>query len=161
MRRALALSFAFASLALSTAGAQRQRIPPYGEMRAEGIFSSHAATALAGGAVVVPAGTYTRISVGASVGAEMRSSTTQAAGRAEVIARFLLDPLREMPWGLSLGGGLAVPYARDTRGVHPLMTAVVDVEGRRGNRFTPALQVGIGGGARVALVLRTSPRAWR
>src|SRR5262249_33482602 len=133
----------------------------YAELRAEGIFSSHAATALAGGGIVVPAGNYVRIGATATAGAEMRSAESQLAGRVEVTARFLLDPLREMPWGLSLGGGWAAPYARDTRGIHPVMTAVIDIEGRRGGRFTPALQVGVGGGARVALVFRTSQRAWR
>jgi hypothetical protein len=146
----------------STATAQRQqRIPVYGELRAEGIFGEHEITALAGGGIVVPAGTYTRLTVSASAGAARTSVTTQPAGRVDVVARFLLDPLREMPWGLSLGGGLTVPYARTTQGVHPLMTALIDVEGRRGARFTPAVQVGLGGGVRVALVWRASSRPWR
>jgi hypothetical protein len=155
------LALVLAVLAAVDVHAQRQRIPPYAELRVEGIFSGHETTALAGAGVVVPAGTYTRVSLGASFGAAVRSSETVGAGRVDFIARFLLDPLREMPVGLSMGGGLTVPYARDAHGVHPLMVAVMDVEGRRGGRFTPALQVGLGGGARVALVLRSSPRAWR
>jgi hypothetical protein len=150
-----------AALCAARASAQQQRIPTYGELRAEGIFASHRTTVLGGGGIVVPAGNYTRISVDGSLGAEVHTSATQLAGRADIVARFLLDPLREMPWAVSLGGGLSVPYARDMQGVHPLLTAVVDVEGRRRGRLTPALQVGLGGGARVALVFRASPRAWR
>jgi hypothetical protein len=150
-----------AALPPSLAGAQRQRIPTYAELRADGIFSSNRVTTLAGGGVVVPAGNYTRISFDTELGAEMRSAETRFAGRVDLVARFLLDPLREMPWGISLGGGLTVPYGGGVQGIQPLMTAVIDVEGGRGGRFTPALQVGLGGGTRVALVFRTSPRAWR
>jgi hypothetical protein len=158
----LAIAFALVTTASSMASAQqRQRIPMYGELRGEGIFSNDRISTLAGGGIVVPAGNYTRVSFGTALGAEMRSSETRFAGRVDVVARFLLDPLREMPWGISLGGGVTVPYGDGTNGIQPLMTAVIDVEGRRRGRFTPALQVGLGGGARVALVFRASPRAWR
>ncbi len=159
--RSVLAALAIVATVPSTSSAQRQRIPTYAELRADGIFSSDRITALAGAGVVVPAGNYTRISLGAGAGAERRSSETQFAGRVDLIARFLLDPLREMPWGISLGGGLTVPYGEGTQGVQPLMMAVIDVEGRRGRRFTPALQVGLGGGTRVALVFRSSSRAWR
>jgi hypothetical protein len=159
--RLLVTAFAIVAAAPSLSSAQRQRIPNYAELRGDGIFSSGRITTLVGGGVVVPAGNYTRISLGAEAGAEMRSPETQFAGRVDLVARFLLDPLREMPWGISLGGGLTVPYGGGIRGVQPLMMAVIDVEGRRGGRFTPALQVGLGGGTRVALLFRSSPRAWR
>jgi hypothetical protein len=140
---------------------QRQRIPTYVELRGDGIFADSRITTLAGGGVVVPAGNYTRVSLDTELGAEMRSAETRFAGRVDVVARFLLDPLREMPWGISLGGGLTVPYGDGVQGAQPLMTAVIDVEGRRGRRFTPALQVGLGGGTRVALMFRASSRSWR
>ena len=162
--RTQSLVFALALVAVGASaarGQQRQRIPIYAELRGEGIFSGDWITALAGGGVVVPAGNYMRVSLDAQLGVERQSSETRVAGRADVVARFLLDPLREMPWGISLGGGLSVPYGDGQRGVQPLMTAVIDVEGRRGRRFTPALQVGLGGGTRVALVFRASPRSWR
>lgn len=160
--RLWATVLAIAAVAPSSASAQqRQRIPTYAELRGEGIFSGDRITTLAGAGVVVPAGNYTRVSLDTELGAEMRSSETRFAGRVDLVARFLLDPLREMPWGFSLGGGLSVPYGDGTQGVQPLMTAVIDVEGRRGGRFTPALQVGLGGGTRVALVFRASPRSWR
>ena len=160
--QSLVFALAIGAVAASAVhGQQRQRIPTYAELRGEGIFSSGRSTTLAGGGVVVPAGNYTRVSVDAELGAEMQSSETRVAGRVDLVARFLLDPLREMPWGISLGGGLSVPYGQGQRGVQPLMTAVIDVEGRRGRRFTPALQVGLGGGTRVALVFRASPSAWR
>jgi len=41
--------------------------------------------------------------------------------------------------------------------VRPLLTAVIDLEGKRHGAYTPALQVGLGGGVRVGVALRRSP----
>jgi hypothetical protein len=84
-----------------------------------------------------------------------------ASGRFDAIGRFLFDPFREIPFGMSLGGGLSLPYAvRDPR-LRPYLTTVLDVEGRMRGSLTPALELGLGGGARIGLVLRASPGRWR
>ena len=79
----------------------------------------------------------------------------------DAIGRFLLDPYREMPLGLSLGGGISVPVVRGDSQVRPYLTAVVDVEGRTRGPVTPAVQVGLGGGARVGVVMRLATGRWR
>ena len=132
----------------------------YGELRGDAIFGD--GTALqGGGGIVFPAGIYVRVNVDGAVGTRLRDGEAHTSGRADVIARFLLDPFRELPFGLSLGGGVTVPYTDGDTGVQPYLTAVIDIEGRRHGRFTPALQIGLGGGARVGVLLRTSTRAWR
>lgn len=129
--------------------------PPYAEYRVDAI-SARDFTAQAGAGVNVPMGIYVRLGLIGSVGATGASGDYSLSGRTDAIARFLFDPLREMPWALSLGGGVSVPYEKGTR-VRPLLTAVIDLEGRQHGSFTPALQVGLGGGLRVGLALRGSP----
>lgn len=130
--------------------------PPYAEYRADAIVG-RGTTVQAGGGVTVPMGMYVRLAVIGAAGTTTRDRSTAFSGRTDAIARFLFDPLRETPAALSLGGGVSVPYERGTR-VRPYLTAVIDVEGRRRGPVTPALQVGLGGGARIGVALRASPR---
>lgn len=139
---------------------QQRRVPPYGEYRVDAILGRGAAVQ-GGGGIVFPLGVYTRLAVDAGAGALWHDDAVHASGRVDVIARFLLDPFREAPLGLSLGGGLTLPYAEGDARVGTFLTAVIDVEGRMWRSVTPALQVGLGGGTRVGIVLRRSPRTYR
>lgn len=138
-----------------------QQAPPvYAEYRLDAIIGS--GTAAQGGAgVVLPLGTYVRLGVDAAYGATWNNGQARMSGRADAIARFLLDPFREAPFGLSLGGGLSVPYVPSSARLRPYLTAVMDVEGRKRGSFTPALQLGLGGGTRIGVVIRSSPPRWR
>ena len=142
------------------AAAQLLPLPAYLEYRGDGIFG-RGTTAQAGLGAVFLLGTYVRTSVDAGAGATWQDGESRASGRADVITRFLLDPFRESPIGFSLGGGVSVPYVDGQAHVRPFLTAVVDVEGRIRRNFTPALQVGLGGGTRIGIVFRTSPPRWR
>ena len=62
---------------------------------------------------------------------------------------------------LSFGGGVSVPYTDGDPHVRPYLTVVIDVEGRMRGPVTPALQVGLGGGTRIGVVLRASKARWR
>ena len=155
MRRVLLL---FAVAAVPALGAQQTSAlipPPYAEFRVDAI-SARAFTTQAAAGVNIPMGIYVRLGVLGAVGATGTASDYALSGRTDAIARFLFDPLRETPWALSLGAGVSVPYEQGTR-VRPLLTAVIDVEGKRRGAFTPALQVGLGGGVRVGVALRRSP----
>jgi hypothetical protein len=144
----------------SAARAQASLVPPpYVEYRADGIFGN-AETVQGGVGLNVPMGIYVRLGVIGAAGVAHRDGDASFSGRTDVIARFLLDPLRETPVGLSLGGGVSVPYEQGMR-VRPYLTAVIDVEGRRRGGISPALQVGLGGGTRVGVVLRASPERRR
>jgi hypothetical protein len=145
--------------ARATADAQNQP-PPYAEYRADGIFG-RGTSAQGGVGASIPLGIYVRLGIDAAAGAAWRDQTTRAAGRVDVIGRFLLDPFRETPVGLSFGGGVSVPYTDGGARVRPYLTVVIDVEGRMHGPVTPALQVGLGGGTRVGVVLRASKARWR
>lgn len=110
----------------------------------------------AGVGVNVPGGTYLRVSLVAGGGASWQQERMGTSMRADVIGRFLFDPFRERRWGLSAGGGLSVRYDRVNvgRGWRPLLALVVDLEGPRTGSVVPALQVGLGGGARVGVIVR-------
>jgi hypothetical protein len=131
----------------------------YAEYRVDGI-SGRGNTVQAGGGLTVPEGIYVRLAIDGALGTTWRDGGAHPSGRGDVIARFSLDPLRESPIGLSLGGGVSVPVVEDDR-VRPYATVVLDLEGRMRGRWTPALQLGLGGGTRLGLVLRASPPRWR
>jgi hypothetical protein len=145
---------------VSSAARAQQRIPMYAEYRGDAIVG-RGTTVQGGAGVVLPAGVYVRTSVDGAAGVTWRDGGTHASGRVDVIARFLLDPYREVPIGVSMGGGVSVPYASGDRNLRPFLTAVVDVEGRVRRGLTPALQLGFGGGTRIGVVVRTSHGAWR
>jgi hypothetical protein len=144
----------------SRASAQIIPAPVYGEYRGDAIVG-RGTSAQAGIGGVFLMGTYVRTTIDAAGGATWRYDEARASGRVDAIARFLLDPFREARLGLSLGGGVSVPYVSGDAHVRPLLTAVIDVEGRMRGPVTPAIQVGLGGGTRIGFALRTSPPRWR
>jgi hypothetical protein len=110
----------------------------------------------AGVGVNLPVGTYLRMNVVGAGGASWDEARTGLSLRADVVGRFIFDPFRERRWGLSAGGGLSVRYdpGNGDRRWRPLLAVVVDLEGPRNGSAAPALQVGLGGGARVGLIIR-------
>lgn len=139
--------------------AAQQNPSAYPEFRTDAILARGTA-GQAGAGVVVPLGVYVRLGLDGAAGATWQGGVSSASGRVDAIARFLLDPLRENGTALSIGGGLSTPIRRD--GVKsPYLTVVVDVEGKRRGGFTPGLELGLGGGARIGVVLRRSPPRWR
>src|SRR5215218_2628250 len=110
----------------------------------------------------LPAGAYVRVGLLAGLGATVeRAETSRAAGRVDVLARFLLDPFRQSRLGFSAGAGVSVRADPGER-VSPKLLVALDLEGRRwANGVTPALQIGLGGGVRGGVGLRWSGRAAR
>jgi hypothetical protein len=160
--RELALGAAWAGgLVILGATVSRAQLAPqrYAEYRLDAI-SGRGNTVQAGAGLNVPEGIYVRLAFDAAIGTTWRDGAAHPSGRGDVIARFLLDPLRESPLGLSLGGGVSVPVVQDDR-VRPYATIVVDLEGRMRGHWTPALQLGLGGGTRLGVALRASPPRWR
>lgn len=157
--RAVAVAFALC-VSASTLLAQAQRIPSYAEFRAD-MIAGDGTAAQVGAGLVLPLDNYVRFALIGAAGPKWRDGATIASGRIDAIARFTLDPLRETPWALSLGGGVSVPLEQQQARVRPLLTAVIDVEARKHGRFTPAVQVGLGGGTRVGFAFRTSSARYR
>jgi hypothetical protein len=106
--------------------------------------------------VEIPAGWYVRVGVLAGAGASIDADDPGAAGRLDILARFLLDPFRQSRWGFSAGGGVSL-LAREGDHVRPQLLVALDLEGRRSTSgVTPSIQVGLGGGVRVGIGLRWS-----
>ena len=153
------------AIALAVAGLPRHataqrpaaRVSP--EFRADVILGDRAA-AHAGAGVQIPLGTYVRLGIMGAAGRRLDGGATRppggsaASGRADILARFLLDPSRQTAYGLSLGGGLGVRAESGDR-VRPVLLVAMDLEGRRSGRgLVPAFQAGLGDGVRLGLVLR-------
>jgi hypothetical protein len=157
MKRLVAAGALSVALARTVAGQQAPTMYP--ELRADAILAA-GGSAQAGAGIVVPAGVYVRVALDGAAGVRWHDGTSVGDGRVDLVARFLLDPLRENNVALSVGGGLSTPIERD--GVKtPLLTVVLDVEGRRRAGWTPGLELGLGGGARIGFVFRQSPARWR
>jgi hypothetical protein len=115
----------------------------------------------AGVGAEIPAGAYARIGVIAGFGARFIDPGSGGTARLDVLARFLLDAFRQSRWGLSAGGGVSLLADRDDR-IRPNLLVAVDLEGPRTPQgFSPAFQVGFGGGFRAGVGLRWNGRSVR
>ena len=154
----LVIAFLLASAGLANAQVFRDSTP---KTRIEGRLDALIASRTAiepGAGIFVPLGTYVRAGFVAGVGPI--TNPLRATGRAELIGRFLLDPLYEHRWGPYVAGGLGV----GSLGVapHPYLVAVLGLEGPRWGLVTPALEAGVGNGVRVGFALRRSQvKGWR
>ena len=86
-------------------------------------------------------------------GVSRRDTIEHTSGRVDALARFLLDPFAESAWGLSIGGGMSALFASRAR-THSYLVVVTDLEAPRIGVLIPALQLGLGGGVRVGVVIR-------
>jgi hypothetical protein len=105
----------------------------------------------------IPVGTYLRVGLVGAGGRSWDDGRSGGSARVDAIARFSFDPFRERRWGLSAGGGLSIRYDNLSPSADPwraLVAIVLDLEGPAKGSFTPALQIGLGGGARFGVLLR-------
>ena len=124
------------------------------ELRVDGLFARTSGVE-AGLGVSIPAGIYVRNGVVGGIGVGRHG----VEGRTDLLSRFSLDPFRQSRWALYGGGGISGRYrSREDGGSHAYLLVVVGLEGplpaaRKGG-WVPAFEIGLGGGARVGLVLR-------
>ena len=116
---------------------------------ATAVFATHTLGLVSAG-LEGDAGLYARLGLAASAGA---STDGRAVGEVAGTGRFLLDPLRQSSRGLYATGGLAL---RVEHAVRPrlFVLAGLGLEGRPVGRVVPAVEAGVGGGARLGVVLR-------
>ena len=111
------------------------------------------ATAVQGAlGVTLPLGNYVRLDAVAGAGVERSAGTSRGSARGDLVARFLLDPFRQARW--SAYGGAGVSGMRTEEDWRGYLLAVIGVEGPAVRRLLPALELGLGGGARIGIVLR-------
>ena len=140
---------------LAQAGpATRSAAMPQVERRLE-VAPTPAAGIAAGLGVNVRAGYYARVGMHAAAGVARRGDGVVGVQRIEAVSRFLFDPFGEFPRGLYGGGGFAVRHVPGTP-IRGDLVVVVGMEGPLGTRRTvPALEVALGGGVRLSLVVRS------
>jgi hypothetical protein len=135
------------------------------------VIAGHQPAVQVGVGLQIPIGYYVRAGLDGAVGVNTqdRKALVGSAdsppgpldGRADLLVRFLLDPFRQSAYGLSVGGGLSARAEPGDR-VRPRLLVAVDLEGRRSSRgLVPALQVALGGGVRVGVVLRRGAKLMR
>ena len=128
------------------------------------VIAGHQPAVQVGAGLQVPIGYYVRVGFDGAVGVptgENTPSPRRADGRADLLIRFLLDPFRQSAYGLSVGGGLSARAEPGDR-VRPRLLVAADLEGRRSTHgLVPALQLGLGGGVRIGVVLRHGARVMR
>jgi hypothetical protein len=144
-------------LTSATSVACAQLATPAPEVRADLIAGRSVAEELAGGASVT-SGDYLAlvgdIGMGAITGARRGA---RLGARVDVLARLHLDASTERQWAPYLIGGASYLIDARDRG-RPVLVAGLGIHAPSGGRFVPALEVGLGGGLRLGVVLRRAGR---
>ncbi len=142
-----------AALALSATALPGQGRP---EFRIDGFFAENTAIQLGVG-VLFPLGTYVRSGVIAGAGV----SNSRASFRGDFVNLFHVDPFRESRWAPYGGGGFSLRRDNATDESKGFLLLVVGVEGPTGKGYSPAFEVGLGGGVRAGVILRQSRKRTR
>jgi hypothetical protein len=101
----------------------------------------------------VAAGYYVRIGLDAAAGASSRDGAAVLSGRVDLASRFLLDPFKEFAWAPYGGGGITAQW--DRRGERRAdLLLLIGLEGPAHAGWRTAVELGLGGGARLGVVLR-------
>jgi hypothetical protein len=141
--------FLLSATVAGRADAQHASGPVRAEARLEALLASDNALHAGGGVVVRVARTADLALLG---GAAVAREGGAPRARAEVVARFHLDPERR-GWGWYASGGVAALQGaeRDWEG---LLVFMIGVELGRHRRWSPFVEGGYGGGARLAAGMR-------
>jgi hypothetical protein len=145
-----------AAMAASPARARPQSEPFKPAVQFEArldVLGGPPAGAQVGAGVNVAAGYYTRIGADLAAGASSRDGGVAASGRVDLAARYLLDPFHEFRWGPYAGGGVTALWDGRANWRAGLLL-LIGIEGPAHAGWRTAVELGLGGGARLGLVLR-------
>jgi hypothetical protein len=129
-----------------------------GEWRADAISGPPAAVQLGAG-LNVTAGYYLRVGVTAAGGIAWRDGRSSGSARVDVTSRYLLDPFGELHWGLYGGAGASARLGEGRTRAYLLIVA--GIEGPASHGWRTAFEAGLGGGARLGIVLRRARKSGR
>jgi hypothetical protein len=101
----------------------------------------------------IAAATYFRIGADVAAGASSRDGSAVTSGRVDVVTRYLLDPFHEFKWGPYAGGGFTAQWDRSANWRGDLLL-IIGVEGPVHAGWRTSVELGLGGGARLGVVLR-------
>ena len=124
------------------------------------VLASSITAVQAGAEVSAKVSTNVRIGLTLAAGESSAHGRTGFGARADLVGRFLLDPVFQMRWAPYAGGGLGVRYDRigDWRGT---VIVVLGVEGPNWSGVVPFAEAGFGGGVRLGVGFRARRRAGR
>ena len=150
----LGVTLGIAAASPAAAGAQLNQQKFQSEARIDAIFARSGGVE-AGYGFTVPAGIYLRSGVVAGIGAGRHG----AEGRTDLNARFSMDPFRQSRWAPYAGAGISGRYRSERDGgSRAYLLVFLGLEGpialgvRQG--WEPAFELGLGGGARIGVILR-------
>ena len=131
------------------------------EWRVDGIFA-RTAGGEAGLGITLPVGIYVRNGLVGGIGVGQHG----VEGRTDLLSRFSLDPFRQSRWSLYGGGGISGRYRTERDGgSHAYLLLFLGLEGPlplgRTSGWVPAFEAGLGGGARVGVIIRRGINARR
>lgn len=130
------------------------RIPPRGEARIDVIAASRSVVQVGGG-VDLPVSRYARLEAVLAAGPRLGAGGPEFSARADALVRFVLDPLVRLarsPYG---GAGISLRHASGS--TTPALVALLGLQLRTRGGYAPAVELGIGSGARLGIVVRRSP----
>jgi hypothetical protein len=141
---------AMAGMQVEAQGTSKSKDPPSTviEGRVDAIFSKKP-TAQAGVGISMFGGTYVRTGIVAAIGANEEGVT----GRTDGFVRFHLDPFRQSRWAPYGGAGLSGRYDAGSRPKAYLLV-FAGFDGPVRNGLTTSFEAGLGGGARIGVVVR-------
>jgi hypothetical protein len=145
----------------ATASAQINQQKIQSEVRIDAIFARSGGVEAAYG-FTVPAGIYVRSGLVAGLGAGRHS----VEGRTDLVSRFSFDPFRQSSWAPYAGAGFSGRYRSPMDGgSRAYLLVFLGTEGPlpfgQTAGWVPAVEVGLGGGARVGVMLRRGINARR
>lgn len=160
-RRIVGVSILGALTGVLRVSAQTPQQAVQTEWRVDGIFARTAGAEVGLGASL-PVGIYVRNGLVGGIGVGRHG----VEGRTDLLSRFSLDPFRQSRWSLYGGGGISGRYrtAQDG-GAHAYLLLFLGLEGPlplgHTSGWVPAFEVGLGGGARVGVIIRRGINARR
>lgn len=101
-----------------------------------------------------------RLGLDAGVGSVRRADAWTAAGRVDLLARWLSDPFRRSRWGLNAGCGIGQRF-ESRRTTSTVVIVTLGIEGPSDGRWVPGVELGMGGGVRAGFTFRRAPVAQR
>lgn len=152
LRAGFALSLVAFALPAALPAQQPVALQPQWEGRFVSVLSPSIG-AMGGAGMNIRAGWYARLGLALTAGAVRDGDAWASTQRIEATARFMFDPFAERRRGFYAGAGIGAEHHADrpTRG---LLLGVVGVEGAATGSVVPAIELTLGGGARLGIVLR-------
>lgn len=166
MRASGAALAAMTMLAVPCVARAQEHAPIRPEVRLDATSATVQRLELGAGAAI-PMGNYVRIALLAGGGlarddrvGSRAGGDRVAAARADIVARFQIDPFHQSRRALYGGGGVSYLASEGERG-RVYITLIAGLELRDRGHIAPTIELALGGGVRLGVALRRATPRWR